>query len=128
MNGKLMHASEAQIQAAIVELLELRRVVFSVTDAARVWSSNGRVGRSKVRKGWPDITCVFGGVALFLEVKSPKGVLSQAQRETHAAIRGAGGVVYVVRDAADVCQILDDIKFANGAPVRVFHMQEKPAC
>ena len=123
-----LQPTEAQIQAAIVELLELRGAVVSVTDASRVWSKSGHVMRSKVREGWPDITCVYGGITFFIEVKAPKGVVSKKQHEVHNAIRCAGGVVYVVRSVDKVCQILDDIKFANGAPVRVFHPEVEPAC
>ncbi len=59
------------------------------------------------RAGTPDIMIAHDGRVAFLELKSPKGVLSAAQKETHAALRAAGCPVAVVRS-------LDEVRFLFG--------------
>ena len=107
--------SEAQIQRLITDYLTLRGVVFSVTDAARIWDRHGRVRRGKVATGWPDITCCVKGKNgcegrfVAFEVKSKTGRLRPEQKACHEALRAAGGVVEVVRSLDEVIETLERI-------------------
>lgn len=100
------NASEAQIQRLITDYLSLRGIVFSITDASRIWDSRGRVRRGKVIVGWPDVTCCVRGKFVGLEVKSKTGRLRPEQKACHEALREAGGIVAVVRSLDDVIAIL----------------------
>ena len=101
-------ASELQIQSTILEYLELRQIIHSVTDRSRHWDAKGRVRASRVsHPGWPDISLVLpGGRAAFIEVKSSRGVVSDDQDACHAALRAAGALVIVARSLDDVVQQL----------------------
>lgn len=59
------------------------------------------------QKGFPDLLCVWGGVAVRLvEVKMPKGSLTEAQEVTFAALEKAGMPVCVVRSGAEAILML----------------------
>lgn len=45
--------------------------------------------------GWPDFTLIFGDRHLFVELKSARGRLSQAQLEMKAKLEAQGATVYV---------------------------------
>ena len=47
--------------------------------------------------GTPDILVIDGGRAVWLELKAPKGRVSDAQRACHEALHLAGAIVHVVR-------------------------------
>lgn len=64
--------------------------------------------------GCPDILIVHSGRALFLELKSKKGALSDAQREAHKRIGWAGADVLVARTVDAVQTWLRD----KGVPLR----------
>jgi len=101
-------ATEAQVQATIIEYLELGRIVHTVSDGSRHWDAKGRVRASRVlMPGWPDISGVLpGGRAFFVEVKSLRGRLSHAQLACHARLREAGAVVVVARSLEDVQAVI----------------------
>jgi hypothetical protein len=48
--------------------------------------------------GLPDVLAVVNGQFVGLEVKAGKDRLSEAQKQTHKALTGAGAIVYVVRN------------------------------
>jgi hypothetical protein len=64
-----------------------------------------RLKRAGVKAGVPDVLIVSKGHAYFLELKTPKGTLSTAQKACHADLVIAG-------TAAKVCRSLDDIQAA----------------
>jgi hypothetical protein len=64
--------------------------------------------------GTPDLVVIApGGVTVWLEVKAPRGTLSEAQKATHARWRGLGHHVAVVRSIEDA----EDALRAAGVPV-----------
>ena len=75
--------------------------------------SNGNVAHySKrkamgVRSGWPDLEVFIGGSAMFIELKTPKGRLSDNQKEVGETLRSLGFGVYVCRSIDDVKNALD---------------------
>jgi hypothetical protein len=65
-----------------------------------------RIGRGIVA-GLTDLFVLYQGRAYFPEIKTPVGVLSDAQQAVAAAVLAAGGRCAVVRDAADMLVALD---------------------
>jgi hypothetical protein len=60
-----------------------------------------------MKAGVPDILIVHDGRAYFCELKSAKGVLSDAQKATHEALRAAKCPVAVVRSLDEFRALLD---------------------
>jgi hypothetical protein len=60
-----------------------------------------------LKAGVPDILIVHRGRCLFLELKAPKGVVSEEQKIVHKLIASAGGCVAVVRTLDEVKQLLE---------------------
>lgn len=52
-----------------------------------------------------DFHCCYQGHALFIETKSPSGVVTMRQHATMNAIEAAGGKVFVVRDDEDIDEV-----------------------
>lgn len=99
-------AKEADIQLAIVQLLDYMQIPNSPTDASRVWSKSGGVRKSKVKPGWPDVsaTISFGhhkGRSLYIETKAERTGFQPGQKECHAELRRAGAIVLVPRSVSD---------------------------
>lgn len=101
------NATEAEIQSAICEYLRLFKIPFSVTNADRTYSRNGKVTRSKVYAGWPDITACLNGRFWGIEVKSKKGRLRPAQKEVLKMLEEANGIITIARSLDDLIPILE---------------------
>lgn len=100
-------ATEAQIQRAIVDYLQWKGYCLSITDRSRVWDARGRVRASRISMaGYPDLSLVIKGKAVFLEVKSAKGRLSPEQVRCHETLREHGATVFVVRGVDETIQCL----------------------
>lgn len=106
-------ASEAQLQAAILETHGARADCRMWKVNARAWCSQCH-GAGSAPKGHPDIAGIFrGGRAFYIEVKKPKGVVSQEQRAFHDMIRRYGGRVCVARSVQDVSDFLLGMSVAS---------------
>ena len=100
-------ATERQIQNSICEILDYLKLPYSITDASRVYGADGRVRRSKVATGWPDITgCLMAGRFFCIEVKRAKGKLSAEQKETLARLRECNAAVCVAYSVDDAVNFL----------------------
>jgi ribosome biogenesis protein Nip4 len=100
-------STERQIQNSICEILDYLKLPYSVTDASRVYGVDGRVRRSKVATGWPDITgCLMSGRFFCIEVKKAKGRLSEEQSSTLARLRTAGAAVCVAHSVEEAVEFL----------------------
>jgi hypothetical protein len=95
------------------------------------WSAIGHGGGGQMRgrilkgmgvkAGLPDILIVHDGIAHWIELKAEKGVLSDAQIVTHAALRAAKCPVAVVRS-------LDELRLLLAGPWWPIPLREsKPA-
>lgn len=73
-----------------------------------------RIKRTGARKGTPDILLINDGRALWLELKSPRGRVSDDQLYCHGQLRQARSPVYVVRSLDDVIAALTQA----GVPMR----------
>ena len=70
--------------------------------------------RTGTKSGLPDVLCLYQGRATWLELKSRRGQLSDAQLYCHACLRRAGSGVYV-------CKTLDQVEAAlraAGVPLK----------
>ena len=70
------------------------------------WKEHGGIYGTS---GLPDIICCVTGRFVAFEVKTESGKLSKLQELTIAKITAAGGRAYVVRSAAEVKQIMENI-------------------
>lgn len=68
-----------------------------------------RLKASGLHRGWPDLILLWRGQSAFIEMKSKSGSLSPEQREVHAKIKLAGGVVRVCKSEDEVVAFLADL-------------------
>jgi len=73
-----------------------------------LYAPNGARVRASV-PGAPDIIGCYRGRWIGLEVKTPRGRQSAAQRNYQAAVERAGGVYALVRSPAEALEILEAI-------------------
>lgn len=99
--------SEASIQKACLDLLSLRGIL-----ALRINSGCIKVEKRLIRlapEGTSDILAVLHpqGRLMAVEVKTPRGRLTEAQKGFLEAVRESGGVALVIRDVIDLEAALD---------------------
>jgi hypothetical protein len=106
---------EAAIQRAIVQALRLALPPGTIVHASchEVRGSSDRARRmQEIHKGmgampgFPDLIVLASGRVLFLEVKTPRGHSSEAQRRFAMAAEGQGHGYAVVRSVADALAAL----------------------
>lgn len=104
---------EADIQAAISLYLHKAHPHILVSASLSGTALKGgmfamqRHKRQGGTTGWPDLTLILPlGRVIFLEVKSEKGTLSEAQKYIHGKLTALGHSIYVVRSIDDVMAIL----------------------
>ena len=123
--------SEDQLQASIVNLLH----AILIPDMVR-WThiahggyeltkpARGRLTRLGLQRGFPDLVlCYSPGRTLWMEVKTPTGHLSPAQRMNHIALRMLGHQVVIVRRIEDVVSALMecDVPFRQARLAESYH-------
>lgn len=64
----------------------------------------------QLKAGIPDLCIVYLHRAVFIELKSPKGVLSDDQKRVHGQLTLAGAVVAVCRSVEDVAGFLMNLQ------------------
>jgi len=105
---------EALIQRAIIDRLRWFDVLchHSPNEGKRTAITGRRLKGEGMRAGWPDLAC-YGpnGEHALLEVKAPKGRLSDAQRECHAELARKGQVVRVVTSQDEAVSALREAGF-----------------
>jgi hypothetical protein len=83
---------------------------------SRGWWTFKIAGGAFQKAGVPDLLCVRHGLAVFLEVKQPRGRPTPLQLHRIAEIKETGGAVAeVVRSLAEAAEILDGIDHEQGA-------------
>jgi hypothetical protein len=105
---------EDRIQAAMVDWLHHqerlgRLLFFAVPNGGKMNPAAGaRFKRLGTRAGVPDIVILFkGGRGLFVEVKTPVGVLSKVQRGWRDAVQEFGYAWRLVRSLDDLIAAVD---------------------
>lgn len=66
------------------------------------------------RSGVPDLLCIYQGRHIFIEIKTPKGIVSPIQRYTMNEINKAGGEAYVCMGADEALDIFTSICYSCG--------------
>lgn len=89
--------SEADIQRDIIEVLRLRGAIVFRMNAGR-----GRYNQHLAPPGTPDLLVVEPHRRYWIEVKTPKGVVSLDQQAMHDALENYGEEVIVARSIEDV--------------------------
>jgi len=90
--------TERAFQSQVIELARLlgwRVAHFRPAKTARGWRTPVQADGA----GFPDLTLVRGGRLVFVELKSGRGRLSDAQRGWLTALQAAGVETYVARPA-----------------------------
>ena len=106
------YSQEYSLQCQICAYLNL------VLDKKVLWTSFPAGGGGKIRgamlkksglvAGWPDLQLLKDGVYHGIEIKTEKGIISDAQKRMHKNIRQNGGKVAVCRSINDVEMALND--------------------
>ncbi len=100
----LAQIGEKDVQKVILEYLTLKRI-FHYRNNSGVMTSEYKGKRSFVRfgaVGSPDIICVIKGQYVGIEVKGPKGVQSDNQKDFQKQLELAGGRYILARDLNDI--------------------------
>lgn len=126
---------EADIQAAIVRFIRMQYPSIMISASlAGTALKGGMVAMQRAKKagllvGLPDLCLICDySTVIFLEVKSAKGVLSDAQKNVHYELKRMGHKVEVVRSVEDVQHILKhQLPFSYlKEPVRGLPVEELP--
>jgi hypothetical protein len=115
---------EDAIQRAVFEHLTVRGAsdVFAFHPANGGWRSRIEAAILKglgVRPGVPDVIAIKAGQAYAIELKAPRGRVTEAQRAAHAALRAAGAGVVVAYGLDDAIDHLERWKLVSGSSRRV---------
>ena len=97
---------EARIQKSIIDWLEYHGAIALRTNAGMIRTQNGsmvRVGEA----GTSDITCCWFGQFVAIEVKTPKGKVTDLQQAYLDRVNTAGGIAFVARSLDDVVARLE---------------------
>jgi hypothetical protein len=92
----VVHMTEAELTAAVLELLDVLGWRAMHTRAARTSHGWSTPVQGPTAQGWPDIVAVRGDRIVFAELKARRGKLFAAQEEWIAAL-SAVGETYVWR-------------------------------
>lgn len=102
--------SEYEIQKAVVQFLELKKCKYtSIPNSTytRSWSQKMKNKQSGLRAGLPDLFVIYNNHAFFIEMKTPKGIISDYQAEWIREINKTEIKAYVCRSVDDVAKVLE---------------------
>lgn len=88
---------ESELQSQIIEFLRLHKWFVVRINTTGVYNAKGDFWRKSPNKGIFDLFCLRKGKAVWLEIKSKNGVLSEEQETFRVNIGAHGGDAYVVR-------------------------------
>ena len=94
--------TETQLTRNIVKALQQCRA-----EGLPIWWFKVHGGPMQL-PGVPDLCCVVNGRAVFLEVKTEKGIVSPRQSYEMKKIRDAGGVAVIVRSVEEAIQAIKE--------------------
>lgn len=98
---------ESDIQRDILDYLAKRRIFHYRQNTGGWKNEQGHFYRFG-SKGSPDIVCIIQGRYVGLEVKTPKGKLSDDQVAFHQNAMAAGGIVFTVRSLDEAIEAVED--------------------
>lgn len=110
-----LHPTEEQIQRAVTQWLDAAlpddAVFFAVPNGgARHPAVAAKLKATGTRRGVPDLSLVWKGRAIFIELKAKGGSLSPEQRAMHERLTLAGAVVLpIARSVEEVEAFLETL-------------------
>ena len=114
MAGKKKKRSEPELvlQSAIIKVLRdhLKKNILMIAfpSGGGGYIRGAKLKRAGLVAGWPDIQLIYKGIYYGIEVKTPTGRLSSAQRKIHKQLIRMGCSVAVVRSIREVMEIVLD--------------------
>ena len=114
--------TEAAFQQAIVETLTLQLRGCVIAAVPNEVHETGRRAKAEVSKkkarglcpGFPDLIVIWGLGCYLIEVKTPKGRLSENQKAVHARLKENGVAVFVIRNHKELDEAIRLIKERRG--------------
>jgi len=76
-------------------------------EGKRSYAVAAELQRQGMRAGIPDYCILYAGRAYWIELKSKRGSISEAQKRVHRELRNAGCEVVVARSIAEVALALE---------------------
>lgn len=105
---KKIKPTEAQVQNAICEYLDIKRYFFWRANTVGLYDAKKDTFRSPSKysmQGIPDIIVIKNGIFIGLEVKRPGGKQRESQAKFQKGIERAGGKYFIVESITDVMNI-----------------------
>lgn len=109
MKPKHPSLTEKDIQKLILDWLAARRIFHYRNNSGAFRDERNHLYRFGAT-GSPDIVCVIAGVFVGIEVKGPRGKLSDDQMAFGTALVKAGGKYIVAKSLDDVIKEIQDKK------------------
>ena len=105
-----------QIEVArYLQLVLLPEVAWTAFPAGGGGKTRGAILKAMgLKSGWPDLILIYNGKMLGLELKTPIGKLSKAQKAMHSALEAAGAAIAICRCTEDIVATLQ----AGEVPMR----------
>lgn len=131
--GRGVLPSESQIELQLLDYLNRVRKFEAWKNTSTGYYDAGRKcfrrqSNPYCRNGVADILCVIPvqfshmstpiGITVYFEVKSPRGVQSESQKEFERVLRASGGYYYLVRSIEELELALDDFEASLTDPSR----------
>lgn len=97
---------ESQIQKVIMEYLTAKRIFHFKVNTTGIYKQSTGSYIPSGSVGCPDIIAIMNGKFIGIEVKAPKGKVSEAQKKFGEKIESAGGVYIVARSVDEVMALI----------------------
>jgi len=99
---------------------DITKTIRDLLNAYGIWHFKMWMGPMSNPKGVSDIIGIYKGRFLAIEVKTPKGKVTEAQRAFIDRVNKEGGIAFVARSVEDVIEKLElpVLKEASGATRR----------
>jgi len=110
LGGYGVNHTEAKIQAAIVQYLQILGIfVFSVPNERKTSpQAMGRLISMGLRPGVSDLILWIGDKTIYMEVKTPKGRQSEAQKRFQKRCEESGRIYCVVHSLDEAMKVVDE--------------------
>ena|ERR1022692_2374403 len=99
---------ESEIQKSIIDYLRKRKVFYHKVNTVGIYKRSTDSYIPSPSRGAPDIICIIKGRYVGLEVKTPKGKLSDDQIAFHRNLMAADGIVFTVRSLDEAIEAVED--------------------
>lgn len=102
---------ESEIQKACLDYLRYKRIFCFKASSTGIYDPTRGIFRKGTSPGCPDIIAIIRGQFVGIEVKTPKGKLSDVQKSFHENIIESGGIVMVVHSVEELESDLQELGY-----------------